>query len=99
MDSKIKNALRALGFEDLTVIPKMKEIRKKWINLSRVHHPDKPTGDTKLFQQLLAAYELVSDIANKTKYDKMDVEEDIARKCMNNFSSCPSKKICKPTLS
>ena len=65
MELKIKNALKVLGFEDLSVIPKMKEIRKKWIKLSFIHHPDKPTGDTKTFQELLAAYDVLCDEAKQ----------------------------------
>ena len=82
---KIKNALKVLGFENLTVIPKMKDIRKQWIKLSLIHHPDKPTGDTKSFQELLSAYETVSDEAKKMEYDKSDIEEKIARKMYDEF--------------
>ena len=59
--------------EDLTVIPKMKEIRKKRIKLSFNHHPDRTTGDTNAFQELLAAYGVLCDEANKMAYDKTDL--------------------------
>ena len=65
MEPKIKNALKVLGFVDLAVIPQMKEIRRRWLKLSLVHHPDKPTVDKLAFQELLAAYESASDAAKK----------------------------------
>ena len=65
MDPRIKIALKVLGFEDLSKIPMMKEIRKKWRKMSLIHHPDKPTGDTKAFQELVSAYEAVCDEAKK----------------------------------
>ena len=85
MESKIKNALIVLGFDDLTVIPQMKEIRKKWLKLSLIHHPDKPTGNKEAFQELLAAYETASDAAKEMEYDKTDIEEEIARKMFDQF--------------
>ena len=92
MELKIKNALKVFGFEDLGVIPKMKEIRKKWIKLSFIIHPDKPTGDTKAFQELIAAYDVLCDEANKMAYDKTDLEEEIARKIYHQFQSMSIKE-------
>ena len=43
------------------------EIRKSFHNKSKIYHPDKPTGNKELFQQLQAAYELLSD--HKDEHD------------------------------
>ena len=87
MDQRIKYALKVLGFEDLSTIPKMKEIRKQWIRLSLIHHPDKPTGETKAFQELVNAYDIASEAAKKKNYDKSDLEEEVARKMHDQFQS------------
>ena len=87
MEQRIKNALKVLGFEDLSTIPKMKEIRKQWIRLSLLHHPDKPTGETKAFQQLVNAYEIACETAKKNEYDKSDLEEEVARKMHDQSQS------------
>ena len=57
MELKVEQALKTMGFQDITKIPKMKEIRKKWLLLSLINHPDK-NGTNEAFQDLLEAYEI-----------------------------------------
>lgn len=45
------------------------EIRKAFRKLSKVYHPDMPTGDQEKFIQLKEAYEVLSDPDEKASYD------------------------------
>lgn len=51
------------------------EIRKAYLRLSRIHHPDKAPSDkmeeaTKKFQQITMAYEILSDESKRGFYDQ-----------------------------
>ena len=56
MSTKLKAALKTLGFENVKSIPKMKEIRKQYLDLSKKLPPDKPGGSKVEFQEVLEAY-------------------------------------------
>ena len=47
--------LKVLGFTG-KALPKMKELRKRYLELSLVRHPDKKSGTDEDFQILLNAY-------------------------------------------
>ena len=85
MDPQIKEALKVLGFEDPKEMPKMKEIAKKFRILCLLKHPDKPGGTKEAFQELLSAYDIAGDAANKLKKDENDLEDNIARKIFEQF--------------
>ena len=55
MEKKIVKNLRVLGFPE-NILPKMKELRKRYLELSFIRHPDKETGTDKAFQELPNAY-------------------------------------------
>jgi translocation protein SEC63 len=38
-----------------------KEIKKKYREMSLIYHPDKPTGNEKLFMKLTKAYDALTD--------------------------------------
>ena len=98
MDSTIEQALKTMGFQDITVIPKMKEIRKKWLLLSLITHPDK-NGSNQAFQDLLEAYEILCEEAKKTSFDENDIEENVTRKMYNQFRvSCMKENLQTFTL-
>jgi translocation protein SEC63 len=44
-----------------------KEIKKKYRELSLKYHPDKPTGNEKLFMKLTKAYDAMTDETAKYK--------------------------------
>jgi curved DNA-binding protein len=44
-------------------------IKKAYKKLASQHHPDKPGGDTKKFQEIQAAYEILGDAQKKSQYD------------------------------
>ena len=67
MDSVIRESLETLGFTDVSEVPRMKDIRKKWMKLSLIHHPDKTTGSKEAFQKLVAAYKTACEAANELK--------------------------------
>ena len=46
-----------------------KEIKKKYRELSLIYHPDKPTGDEKLFMKLTKAYDALTDDTAKYNWE------------------------------
>ena len=61
MDSKTKSYLKVLGLSQER-LPKMKEVRKQYIKLSLLRHPDKKlTGTDELFNELGFAYEFIGN--------------------------------------
>ena len=61
MEIKLKDALKVLGFDVSGSLPKLKEIRKRFLKLSLLHHPDRNDGSKEakqLFQSILNAYEV-----------------------------------------
>jgi len=50
-----------------------KDIRKAYMKLSRIHHPDKG-GDEHKFKEISAAYEILSDEEKRAQYDKYGLE-------------------------
>ena len=89
MNPKLKAALAFLGFDDAETVPKMKDIRKRYIILSFKLHPDKPGGSDAMFQALLDAYNLAGDAAEQSEVDNNDMDDIIARKmfCQFKFKS------------
>ena len=88
MDPALKEALRELGFSDLTHIPKVKEINQNYRKLAREIHPDKNNGSkesTVKFQKLNNAYEIAGKAAEAIQAGKHDDEELIARKVFRQF--------------
>ena len=80
MEKKIVKNLRVLGFPE-NILPKMKELRKRYLELSFIRHPDKETGTDKAFQELLNAYsEIGKLIEERENGDVTDTEENEARK-------------------
>lgn len=49
------------------------EIKKSYRKLAALHHPDRPGGDTKKFQEIQSAYAVLSDTAKKEEYDQESV--------------------------
>jgi len=50
-----------------------KDIRKAYMKLSRIHHPDKG-GDEHKFKEVSAAHEILSDEEKRAQYDKYGLE-------------------------
>ena len=85
MDSNIKAALQVLGFDNVSFLPMMKEIRKQYLFLSRKIHPDKPGGSKEEFQLLLDAYNLFGEAIANVDCDQDDQEEVAAREMFKQF--------------
>ena len=80
MHEEIIRKLRVLGFPE-EKLPKMKELRKRYFELSLIRHPDKDTGTNAAFQELLNAYSYIGNLIEKSNNtDVHDTEEDAARK-------------------
>ncbi|MFF2798239.1 DnaJ C-terminal domain-containing protein [Lysinibacillus xylanilyticus] len=45
------------------------EIKSAYKRLSKIHHPDKPTGDEKIFAEIAKAYNILSDPNERAIYD------------------------------
>ena len=87
LDKETVAKLKVLGFE-INCLPKMKELRKRYLELSLVRHPDKENGSDEAFQILLNAYiDIGKLIENSKNCDIDDKEENVARKEFkeNNF--------------
>ena len=77
MNKSVKEALSILGFDDFTSLPKLKDIRKKFLELSLKYHPDK-NSDSKQskehFQRILDAYNVAGEAFENKVYDDDDDE-------------------------
>ena len=63
MNSEIQKLLEVLGFpKGSKRLPKIKEVRKQFLKLSLIRHPDKATGNNKDMTILIDAYEQVGKI-------------------------------------
>ena len=85
---KLEEALLILGFSNVNVLPKVKDIQKQFYKLSKVKHPDKNGGSkesTEEFQTLLNAYNLAGKAAEKVKPEEEDIDDIIARKIFKQF--------------
>ena len=54
--SEFKDAVETL---DLLSLTSKEQVRKKYLKLSRLYHPDMPNGSTKKFQEIRDAYEIL----------------------------------------
>ena len=87
--------LEVLGFGG-DVLPKMKELRKRYLELSLVRHPDKRSGTDEEFQKLLNAYLEIGKLIEKaSNTDTDDREEDKARR---EFKESNYEKINKASI-
>ena len=86
MDQETQQYLKVLEFPE-DRLPKMKELRKRFCELSLIRHPDKRTGTEEAFKELHNAYDnlgkLIEDTSN---IDLEDTEEDEAKKAFNNLN-------------
>lgn len=51
------------------------EIKKAYRKLAHQYHPDKPSGDEKRFKEINEAYQVLSDRAKRTHYDRFGTAE------------------------
>lgn len=62
---QIENAVKTLG---LIGIETHDKIKKRYIKLSKIHHPDMPNGDEKKFQEINLAYKLLEKYIKNYKF-------------------------------
>ena len=88
MNKEIENLLVILGFpRGEPRVPKMKEVRKQFLKLAMIKHPDKPTGNDKDMKLLLDAYHRVGKfIEDMVTDDVNDEEEQTARDHFKQFN-------------
>ena len=79
----IKEYLSVMGFEKL---PKLKEVRRRFLELCILTHPDKQGSEEKFKELVKAKQELVKYILNRPTEEKEDEEEEITRRMMKVFS-------------
>ena len=88
MDPKVAEALALLGFDDLSIMPKMRAINKKYRKLAYLHHPDRNNGSkeaTVKFQSILNAYQIAGKAAETNPEDPADHDELVARRMFSQF--------------
>ena len=86
-DPEIVAGLGVLGFDELNVYPRMKDVVKMFRKMALRKHPDKPGGSTEDFQILQEAFirigsflQAQQDKSDSITADDEDYEEDIAKK-------------------
>ena len=88
MDTKVRDALKVLGFGNTSTLPKLKDIRKRYIKLSVLHHPDKNNGSKEsheMFLSILSAYEIAGKACEDIIYEDDDQDDLLARKMFKQF--------------
>ena len=92
INKELKDLLVILGFEkESNKLPLMKELRRNFLKLSLVKHPDKAGGNKSDFQELSNAYEVLAKAIQETRQEDLnDDEETIAR---NLFKETNIEKI------
>ena len=91
MEATILAALITLGFPStIKKPPKLKLIPKKYYDLSKKLHPDRPGGgDGEKFKDVTLAYRMVGEYIDKNKnklVDDDDIDEMVARKVFEEFA-------------
>ena len=92
MDVKVQTALNILGFKQVSEVPKMKHITKRFHKLALINHPDKG-GNEELFKNISEAYRLIGEYIEKQKNinldddESFDYEEDVAMKTFEQFKA------------
>ena len=90
-DPEIQAGLGVLGFSELNVYPRMKDVVKMFRKMALKKHPDKPGGSTEDFQILQEAFIRIGSFlqAQQDKSDSIpvedDYEEDIAKKLFKEY--------------
>ena len=81
LTAQLVNYLRILEIEDEVNIPKVKYVRKQFLKLSKLKHPDKGTGTSEDFAELLEAKEFILNYL-KTNFpnEYNDDEEEVLAK-------------------
>ena len=78
MNKEIENLLVILGFPRGELrVPKMKEVRKQFLKLAMIKHPDKATGNDKDMKMLLDAYHRVGKFIEDMVTDDVNDEEEL----------------------
>ena len=88
MDPLVIDALKVLGFEELDVLPKVRDIIRKYRKLAFLNHPDRNNGCPEAkarFQDILNAYNVAGDAAEAVPVDPGDKDDHIARKLFKQF--------------
>ena len=88
--------MKLYNFLDLKKESTQKDIKKAYYKLAKIYHPDKKTGNELMFKKIKSAYDILSDIELRTKYDKTlnnnetpyDLLQDIIKKFeLNNVEN------------
>ena len=90
MEATVLAALVTLGFAStIKKPPKLKIITKKYYDLAKKLHPDRPGGgDAEKFKDITLAYRIVGEFIEATNLDEddyEDIEEMVARKVFKEF--------------
>ena len=82
MNAQVVDYLKVLEVENLQLIPKMKEVRKKFLRLVKAKHPGGGQGSGEDFIELQDAYEFLMNYikVNNPEGGIDDEEEQLTRK-------------------
>jgi DnaJ-class molecular chaperone len=63
--SEFRDAVETLGLLSLS---SREDVRKKYLKLSRIYHPDMENGSTKKFQEINDAYEILTNYMDSFRF-------------------------------
>ena len=84
MNAQVVNCLKILEFNDIDVVPMMKQVKKKFLRLVKAKHPDGGIGTEEDFIELFEAKEFLMNFIKLNhplnEDEEKDDEELLARK-------------------
>ena len=102
MNETIVAMLLVLGFNEVSKLPKIKDVMKKYYKLALKTHPDKPGGSKEKFQKIEEAFRIVGDYIMKNTVENDDPEEclakDLFKDIFSQFNTTKENKKCTTVL-
>ena len=96
INAQVVSCLKLLEFSNLDELPKMKEVKKKFLKIVKAKHPDGGQGTEEDFVELMEAKEFLLNYlkVNQANEEDIDEEETLARRQyemanIEKFACCP----------
>lgn len=68
---EFEKAVESLGFCTKVTLS---DLKTRYKELSRIYHPDMPSGDSKKFDEITKAYKLLTEYMNKYRFSLSEEE-------------------------
>ena len=76
MNAQVVNFMQILEIDDLSIVPLMKTVRKKFLKLAKFKHPDGGQGSEADFIELLEAKEFLMNHIKLNQPENLDDKEE-----------------------